>query len=98
MILSRSIIRKTLAEALAYRQFVIKSKTFEDSQIINSYIKGMQSNQDGVSMFEAWGIEKSPQEIVIDFTDDDKLGSYAKKCLKKNDRIYRTKFNQYELS
>lgn len=98
MLSARSKIRKTLAEALAYRHFVIKTKIFDDNQLINTYIKSMQTNQQGVSMFDIWGISKTQHEITIDFTNDEKIGTYAKKLLKKNDRIYNSKYEEYILS
>ena len=88
---------KTLAEVTAYRRLSLKSMILEDSQIINSSLKGIQKYEYGVSQYEMWGLEKSPCEICIDLSQDNIVGSFFKKHATKEDCIFKINYTSYIL-
>jgi len=97
MIAAREALRTEFSKFIALRGFLVKSGIIEQAKLINGNIKEFQNFSSRVTLKQLWNIDRVEKVIEVDFTNDELLGSLAKKHLKKDDRIYRYTYKAFKI-
>lgn len=91
---AKGIIQKANLEIYSFIGFFLKSGIFSDEQIVKSDIKHgfLKSEQ---AFKNIWNIQVTENRYCVDMGDDPIYGKYARKYLKKAERIVYFQYNDF---